>query len=397
MSDRNPGTFLYRRYCLVGLVTLLAACGSDAPPEAQPPEIAVVEVVQQDTQIHQDFVGQTLGSTDIPIRARVEGFLLSRNFREGRSVEEGQLLYTIDPAPFRSKVVAAEGGLAEAKTLLAKSRADLARIKPLAAMNAVSQQDLDGAVAQRDAALGSVQAAEAQLELAKIELGYTEIYAPISGYIGISAGEVGEFVGAPPNPVVLNFVSKIDPIRVRFAINERDFLRLSRSIAAGRQAGKDESENESRDPYIEMILADGSIHSHKGRVVASDAAINPETGTFTLEADFPNPDDIVIAGQVARARIPLEERKDALLVPQRAINELLGNFRVFVVDDAGKVSMKQVELGPQVGRLRIIESGLEAGERVAIEGLLMLKEGATVQPKLVDFDNDPPKAEDGGS
>ena len=379
------------------VVTWLSACGADAPPEATPPEIQVVEVVQQDTQIHQDFVGQTLGSTDIPIRARVEGFVLSRNFREGRSVDKDQLLYTIDPAPFRSKVVAAEGGLAEAKTLLAKSRADLARIEPLAKMNAVSQQDLDGAVAQRDAALGSVQAAEAQLELAKIELGYTEIYSPISGYIGISAAEVGEFVGAPPNPVVLNFVSKINPIRVRFAINERDFLRLSRSIAEARHTGENSPEDEPRDPYIEMILADGSIHSHKGRVVATDAAINPDTGTFTLEADFPNPDDIVIAGQFARARIPLEERKDALLVPQRAINELLGNFRVFVVDDAGKVGMRQVELGPQVGRLRVIESGLKAGERVAIEGLLMLKDGATIQPKVVDFDKDPPKAADAGS
>ena len=132
MSDLNPGALANGRYWLLPLVVFLAACGADEPPEAEPPEIAVVEVLQQDTQIHQDFVGQTLGSTDIPIRARVEGFLLSRNFREGRSVEEGQLLYTIDPAPFRSKVVAAEGGLAEAKTLLAKSRADLARIKPLA-------------------------------------------------------------------------------------------------------------------------------------------------------------------------------------------------------------------------------------------------------------------------
>jgi membrane fusion protein (multidrug efflux system) len=397
MSERVAGAFKTGRYCLLSLVALLAACGSDAPPEAAPPEIAVVQVLQEDTQIHQDFVGQTLGSTDIPIRARVEGFLLSRNFLEGREVEKGQLLYTIDPAPFRSKVVAAEGQLAEAKTLLAKSRADLARIKPLAEMNAVSQQDLDGAVAQRDAALGSVQAAEANLELAEIELGYTEIYSPISGFVGISAAEVGEFVGAPPNPVVLNFVSKIDPIRVRFAINERDFLRLSRSIAKARHAGEQNTGEEPRDANIEMILADGTIHSHKGRVVASDAAINPETGTFTLEADFPNPDNIVIAGQFARARIPLEERKDALLIPQRAVNELLGNFRVFVVDDAGKVAMRRVEMGPQVGRLRIIESGLEAGDRVAIEGLLMLKDGATVQPKLVDFDKDPPKAADAGS
>ncbi len=397
MSERKTGNFFPGRYWLFFFAALLAACGSDAPPEAAPPELAVVEVVQQDTVITQDFVGQTRGSLDIPIRARVEGYLLSRDFQEGRSVEKGQLLYTIDPAPFRSKVVGAEGQLAEAKTLLAKARADLARIAPLAAMKAVSQQDLDGAVAQRDAALGSVQAAEAQLELAKIELGYTEIYSPISGYIGISAAQVGEFVGAPPNPVVLNFVSQINPIRVRFAINERDFLRLSRSLAGTRRTGAGDLEEQPTDPYIDLILADGSTHSHKGRVVAADAAINPDTGTFTLEADFPNPDDIVIAGQFARVRIPLEERPDALLIPQRAVSELLGNFRVFVVDDDGKVGMRQIELGPPVGRMRLVESGLEAGERVAVEGLLMLRDGATIQPQLVDFDKDPPEAADAGS
>jgi membrane fusion protein (multidrug efflux system) len=378
-----------RRVCLMLAVAMLvSACGAEEPPAAPPPEIKVVEVVQRDTQITQDFVGQTRGSTDIPIRARVEGFLLSRNFQEGRSVDKGQLLYTIDPAPFRSKVVGAEGRLAEAKTMLAKARADLARIEPLAAMNAVSQQDLDGATAQRDAAIGSVQAAEAQLELAKIELGYTEIHAPISGFIGISEAEVGEFVGAQPNPVILNYVSLIDPIRVRFAINERDYLRLSRLMAERRRMGKEEPAS-SKTP-IQLLLADGSIHRHTGHVVATDAAINPDTGTFTLEADFPNPDAIVIAGQFARARIPTENRSDALLVPQRAVSELLGNFRVYVVGEDGAVSLRQVELGPQVGRMRLVESGLKAGERVAIEGLLMLKNGATVTPKLVDFDESAP-------
>ena len=384
MSELHPGIVANARYWLLSFVVLLVACGADAPPEAAVPEIEVVEVVQRDTQITQDFVGQTRGSTDIPIRARVEGFLLSRNFREGGSVEEGQLLYTIDPAPFRSKVVGAEGMLAEAKTMLAKSRADLARIEPLARMNAVSQQDLDAATAQRDAALGSVQAAEAQLELANIELSYTQIHSPIEGFIGISDAEVGEFVGAPPNPVVLNFVSLIDPIRVRFSINERDYLRLSRAMAERRRMG--EKEKEESEVFVKLILADGSVHRQLGRVVASDAAINPDTGTFTLEADFPNPDAIVIAGQFARVRIPVSERPDALLVPQRAISELLGIFRVFVVAEDGSVALRQVELGPQVGRMRLVESGLKPGERVAIEGLLMLKNGASVKPKLVEFD-----------
>ena len=389
MFDLYPVGNSWCRLLLLGAVTNLFACTADTPPPAPPRDIGVVEVIKRDTPITQDFVGQTRGSTDIPIRARVEGFLESRNFREGGSVDEGQLLYTIDNRPFRSKVVEAEGRLAEASTMLAKSRADLARIAPLAKMKAVSQQDLDASVAQRDAAMGAVQASGAQLELAEIELGYTEIHSPISGFIGISAAEVGEFVGAPPNPVVLNYVSLTDPIRVRFSINERDYLRLSRALAERRRAGVERTDKQEKATIrnIELILADGSIHKHLGRVVASDAAINPQTGTFTLEADFPNPDAIVIAGQFARVRLVVDNRPGALLVPQRAISELQGNFRVFVVGEDGVVSMRVVKLGPEVGRLWLVESGLEVGERVAVEGLLNLTDGITVTPKLVDFDD----------
>ena len=367
-------------------VIALGACSSEPPP---PPiaEINVVDVIQRDTEIKQSFVGQTLGSTDIPIRARVEGVVETRNFIEGRAVTEGQLLYTIDARPFRAKVVEAEGKLAESRTMLAKARADLARIEPLAKMKAVSQQDLDGSVAQRDAAMGSVQAAEAQLELANIELGYAQIYSPINGFIGISKAQVGEFVGAAPNPVVLNYVSLTDPIRVRFAINERDFLRISREMSKRRQESKEGAKKESPPTPVELILADGSVHNHIGKIVATDAAMNPQTGTFTIEADFPNPDEIIIAGQFARARIPIDKIKDAVLVPQRAVAELQGRFRVFVVDQDGTVTLRSVEMGPQVGRMMVVTAGIELGERVAIEGLLSLQDGSTVQPKLVTFDN----------
>jgi membrane fusion protein (multidrug efflux system) len=386
MSNGHPGLSGRRPFWVLVLATLLAACGAEAPPVAKPPEMEVFEVVKRDTRIMQDFVGQTRGSTDIPIRARVEGFLESRTFSEGRSVTKGQLLYTIDPRQFSAKVAEAQGRLAESRTMLAKAKADLARIKPLAEMKAVSQQDLDASVAQRDAALGSVQASEAQLDLANIELGYTKVHSPIDGFIGISEAQVGEFVGAPPNPVVLNFVSLTDPIRVRFSINERDYLRLSRALAKRRHQGIEITEEERSELDVELILADGSIHSHKGRIVASDAAMNPDTGTFTFEADFANPDAIVIAGQFARIRMAIEHRPDALLIPQRAVAELQGNFRVFAVAQDGAVTMKEVKLGPQVGRMMIVESGLVAGERVAIEGLLGLKDGEIVQPKVVDFD-----------
>ena len=382
MYHTKPGNWL------AALTVLLTACGDSGAPQAPVPEIAVVKVVERDTPITQDFVGQTRGSTDIPIRARVEGFLESRNFREGGEVAQGQLLYTIDPLPFKAKVVEAEGRLAEARTKLAKAKADLDRIEPLAKMNAVSQQDLDGAVAQRDAAEGSVKAAEAQLDLANIELGYTRIQSPIDGIIGISEAEVGEVVGSNPDTFILNYVSLTDPIRVRFSINERDFLRLSRSLAKERRMGKDERDQSER-PDVTMILADGSVHEQLGRVIASDASIDPQTGTFKLEADFPNPDSIVIAGQFARVRIVIDDRKNALLIPQRALSELQGNFRVFVVNADDTVTMRAVEPGPQVGQLTVINSGLQAGEEVAIEGLLRLGDGIVVKPRVVEFPETP--------
>jgi membrane fusion protein (multidrug efflux system) len=364
---------------LAAMLLLLTSAGCDKS-EAPPPlvlDIPVVPVTQKDVPIPITLVGSTRGSVDIPIRARVEGFLEGMDFREGREVDEGQLLYTIDPRPFEAKVVEAKGRLAEATTMLAKAKSDLGRIRPLAEMKAVSQQDLDSAVAEYEAAQGALQAAEAQLEQANIELSYTRIHSPIDGRIGISEAKVGEFVGKDPNPVVLNYVSQADPIRVRFSVNERVYLAGARRFAEMREA--DESELEKRRG-LELILADGSVHGHLGHVVAYDAAVNPTTGTFTMEADFPNPGGIVLAGQFARVRGVLETRKDALLVPQRAVSELQGNYRVFVISSENMVQLRDVQPGPRIDDMWLIEQGLEPGERVAVEGLLRLQNGMTVNP-----------------
>ncbi|MGD8977088.1 MAG: efflux RND transporter periplasmic adaptor subunit [Gammaproteobacteria bacterium] len=362
---------------------MLAACSPPEPPAPPPLDIKVVEAVAQDADITLDLVGQTRGSVDIPIRARVQGFLESIEFEEGRPVTKGQLLYTIDPAPFRSRVVEAEGYVAEARTRLANARADLDRIRPLAEMKAVSQQDLDGAVARYEAAIGSLQAAKAQQEQAEIELSYTRILSPIDGSIGISEAKVGEFVGAEPNPVVLNYVTRNNPIRVRFSINERDYLRLARKFAELRESlGPDTHEEKDS---LQLILADGTLHPHRGHIVAYDAAINPTTGTFTMEADFDNPRGIVLAGQFARVRAITDRRGNAVMIPTRAITELQGIYRAFVVGDDNSVSLRVLELGPEVGNLRIIENGIEAGERVPVEGLLRLRNGSQVNPQLVDI------------
>jgi membrane fusion protein (multidrug efflux system) len=358
--------------------TFIAGCEQAEPPAPPPLEIAVLEVQPRSIPIYFDMIGQTSGSVDIPIRARVDGVLEEMHFREGRSVERGQLLYVIDSAPYQSKVVEAQGRLAEATTLLAKARSDLDRIRPLAEMDAVSKQDLDSAVAQYEAAQASEQSAGAQVEQAEIQLGYTRIHAPIDGLIGISKAKVGEYVGRDPNPVVLNFVSQTDPIRVRFSINEREYLRVSRQFA---ESVRTEDELDAQPANLQLILADGSIHNHLGKIVNFDAAIDPTTGTLTLEADFPNPDRVVLAGQFARVRGKAEERADAIAVPQRAVMEIQGLYQLAIVASDGTVEIRQVQMGPRVDDAWIVESGLEAGERIALEGLQRLRPGSIVVAK----------------
>jgi membrane fusion protein (multidrug efflux system) len=378
-----PAPVSTRTVVFLAAAAVVAACGKPEPPAMPPMEVAVFEVQPRSIPIYFDMIGQTRGSVDIPIRARVDGVLEEIHFLEGREVEQGQLLYVIDPAPYRSEVVEAQGRLAEAQTQLAKATSDLQRIRPLADIDAVSEQDLDSAVAQYDAARASRQSAEAQVEQAEIQLGYTRIRSPIDGLIGITEAKVGEYVGRDPNPVVLNFVSQIDPIRVRFSINEREYLRFRRRLAESFRG----QEGAIRDaPTLQLILADGSIHDHPGTVVTSDAAIDPTTGTLTLEADFPNPEQIVLAGQFARVRGQAEARENALAVPQRAVMEVQGLFQIAVVDDDGVVDVRQVQMGPRVDDQWIVESGLEAGDHVALEGLQRMRPGMKVVPKRTPQD-----------
>ena len=278
----------------------------------------------------------------------------------------------------RHESLAAGGRLAEAQTRLAKAASDLERIRPLAEMDAVSKQDLDAAVAQFEAAQGSLQAAKAQVEQTEIQLGYTRIMAPVDGLIGITQAKVGEYVGRSPNPVVLNVVSQTDPIRVRFSINEREYLRFRREFASRIRAAEDDR---PQTKGLQLILSDGSVHDHPGHIVSFDAAIDSTTGTLTLEADFPNPERIVLPGQFARVRGTLEAREGALSVPQRAVMETQGKFQLAVVSDDGTVDLRQVQMGPRVDDQWIVESGLEPGDRVALEGLQRMRPGMPVVAK----------------
>ena len=362
---------------LAFLIIGIGACNKAEPPAPPPLKVAIMEVQPRDIPIYLDMVGQTRGSISIPIRARVDGVLEEMHFLEGRSVTKDQLLYVIDPSPYQSQVVEAQGRLASARTNMAKARSDLDRIKPLAEIDAVSKQDLDAAVAQYKAAKGAVQAAEAQLEQAEIRLSYTRIHAPVAGLIGITKAKVGEYVGREPNPVVLNYLSQTDPIRVRFSINEREYLRFSREFAAEMREMDGQTEGQAD---LQLILADGTIHEQPGKVVNFDAAVDPTTGTLTVEADFPNPDRLVLPGQFARIRAMIEERKNALAVPQKAVMETQGLFQLAVVADDGTVELRRVEMGPRVDNEWIVESGLQAGERIALEGLQRLRTGMKVIP-----------------
>lgn len=369
------------------LATLLTACGPSEPPAPPPLPVQVAEAEQRDVPLTLEMVGTTLGTQDVPIRARVEGFLEGVYFQEGRTVKKGALLYRIDQQPFKAVVVEAQSELAAAQTRMTQAKSDLARIKPLAEMNAVSEQDLDSAQANYDAARATVRAAEAGVELAEIELSYTEIMAPIDGLIGLSKAKPGEFVGREPNPVVLNVLSDINPIRVRFSISEREYLILARTMLANDQALATESdprspEREDQDTPMQLILADGTVFEHTGRADATAQAIDPETGTFTVEASFPNPDSFLLPGQFARVRADYTTLEDVTVVPRRALSELQGRFRVMVVGADNTVEIRDVELGPIKGNDQVIESGLRPGERVIVEGLQKVRAGMVVAPEL---------------
>ncbi len=363
------------------LLGALVSCGGETTeaPKSQTLEISVSPVKRKDVPIVAEFVGQTKGAVDAEVRARVEGIVLGIHFKEGTEVSEGTLLYTIDPAPFEAKLAEAKGKLAEAETLLTRAESDLKRIRPLAEMNAVSKKDLDAAVAQEGAARGSVEAAKAAVESAEIELGYTKVMAPVSGLIGLSKAKVGEFVGKAPNPVVLNTVSQLDPIHVRFSLNEKEYLYFARQRAAAEGAASGEPPKRQLD----LVLADGSTHNYQGEVASAESQVDPTTGTLTVEAAFPNPQKIIRPGQFAKVKGTIETRTGALVIPKRAIRELQGQSQVFVVNSDNSVEQKTVKLGPQVGELQVIEEGLTENAQVAVEGLQRLKTGMTVSPKVI--------------
>jgi membrane fusion protein, multidrug efflux system len=286
------------------------SCGRKEAAPPPPPKVKVIEVWQTTVPVPVDFVGQTLGYRDIPIRARVDGFLTGMFFTEGSVVKKGQLLYTIDPEQLKSVEASRLSGLAEARTRLVKAESDLNRIRPLAEINAVSKRDLDAAVADFEAAKARVAAEEAQVQYARINLGYTRISSPIDGIIGMTEAKVGEYVGKSPNPIVLNEVSSIDTILVNFSISESEFLKLLR-IRHARLA--DTTLGSIPESKISLVLSDGTLYNHPGKFNFANRQVDPATGTILFQAAFPNPENILRPDSLPGSKLFLKKSKAACL------------------------------------------------------------------------------------
>jgi len=368
------------------LVSLASSsCKEKKQIKLPPPEIKIVQVIQKDVPIYREFVGQVYGEKDIPIRARVEGFLEGIHFKEGLKVNKGQLLYSIDPLPFQAKVNTQKSKLAEAETMLVKAKSDLDRYIPLAKSNAVSQSDLDAKQAQYDAAISSVDAAKANLRSAEIELGYCRIYSPINGIIGKTLAREGDFVGREPNPVILNTVSKTDKVRVTFFLTESDYLFLAREYKKDITKGVKGKLKEEDETKIELILSDGSLYKYPGTVDFIDRGVDASTGSILIQATFPNPDFLLRPGLYAKVKVKIKTVKGGLLIPKRCIMELQGQYSVYIVNSENKIEARQIKAGARIGDLQLVNKGLKPDDKVVLEGLQKVTSGMEVKPVLTKF------------
>jgi membrane fusion protein (multidrug efflux system) len=357
------------------VVMTLAACGKKAAaPPPPPPEVVVEPVDVKDMPVQAEFTGEVRGGEDVEIRARVAGFLQTQDYREGSLVKKGQLLFTIDPKPFQAAFERAQADMAEAQARHNRAVIQANRLRPLVARHAVSHQDLDNAVASEEASRASVAGAAAQLTSAKLDLGYTRVTTPISGLAGNRQVDIGSYVGSP-QPTVLTVVSSLDPVRFDFTISETEYLAYARATKAkaGKRAG-------TGLPGLELVLADGSVFPQKGRVDVVGRGVSTETGTLPIQATFPNPDGLLRPGQFGRVRLPITTRKNAIVIPQRAVQELQGTYNVFVVGSDSVAQVREIKVANQTGSTWTVSEGLEPADRIVVEGLQKVKAGSKVRP-----------------
>ena len=355
---------------------LVAGCSKQAetPTDSAVPVIAA-EVLVRTTTNYLEFIGQTLGGQDVEIRARVPGFLESVDFKEGTVVKSNALLYTIGDRSFRAALAQAEGRLAEVEAAWLKAQQDTNRFGPLWQRHAISRQQYDDSIATERATAASMKTARAAVESAQLELDHTRIYAPIEGLAGKSEVGPGNLVGQGAT-TLLTTLSSLDPIQVRFSVNEKVFLDWRR---------KYEQRPTVAEGGFELILADGTVHPERGSVAFADRQVDPATGTILLEVSFPNPQRIVRPGQFARVRFPVEVIPDAVLVPQRSVQELQGTYSVFLVGADNEAQFRTVTVGPRVGTFYVLRDGLKPGEKVVVGGIQKLQNGVPMSVALTNL------------
>ena len=401
---------------IVVLFIAFARSKNKEKPQAGPLDVEVAEVEQKDVPIYSEWIGTLDGMVNAEIRAQVSGYLLSKNYTEGLFVRKGQSLFEIDPRPFQAALDQVKGDLARAQAQLAqaegqqlqsqaqvaqaeanqgKAQFDVNRYIPLAKAKAITDQELDNAVqanlaakaqvkagqagvvsakAAIVAAKATIAAAEALVKTAELNLGFTRITSPIDGIAGLAQAQVGNLVS--PTSGTLTTVSTVDPIKVYFTPTEREYLNFNRANPTQSELEAARSKLE-----LELVLVDGTIYPQKGRFYVRDRQVDQKTGAIRVAGVFPNPGDLLRPGQYGRVRAVMNVRKDALLVPQRAVSELQGSYRVAVVGGDNKVSIRPVKVGDRVGSMWIIEEGLNPGERVVAEGTQRVRPDVVVNPK----------------
>ena len=373
------------------------------------PTVEVARVQQKDVPIQREWIGTLDGTVNAAIKAQVTGYLLTQNYAEGSFVNKGQSLFEIDPRPFQAAVDQAQGQLSQANGQLAQAKAqlvqaqaqllqaqanqrrtqlDVDRYVPLAKQQAITQQDLDNAMqnnlaaqaqvdaskaqvetakAQIQAADATVEAAKAAVEAASVNLGFTHLTSPIAGIAGKAQVQIGNLVSPAGAPTTT--VSTVDPIKAEFTVSEQEYLRFMRRPS------------DLERLQLELILADGTTYAHKGKFLFADRQVDQNTGAIQLIGQFPNPGNVLRPGQYAKVRTVVGLQQNALLVPQRAVTELQGNYQVAVVDDDNRVAIKNVKVGDRIGPLWIVNDGLEPGQRVITDGVMKVRPGVQVKPE----------------
>ena len=354
---------------------LLALLLRPRPASVTLPVVAVEPVTTEDVNIYGDYVGRIRAQQFVEIRARVEGYLEKMLFAEGTYIRKGQTLFVIDPRVYRARVDKAKAQLNKARAQALKAKRDLDRIRPLFEQSAASQLELDNATAAYESAVADVAVGEADLTQAQMTLGYTSVQSPISGYISERNADIGTLVG-PSGKSLLATVVKSDTVRVDFSMTALDYLR---SKARNVNLGPRDS-TRKWDPYITVTLADGSEYPYRGLVDFADPQVDPQTGTFSVRAEMPNPDHILLPGQFTKVRLLLDVRENAVVVPSKAVVIEKGGAYIFVVRPDSIVEKRFIETGPEIGQNIVVERGLVSGEDIVVEGYHKLQHGMKVEP-----------------